>query len=135
MGSCGCGDYHADFRLPGPNGIVYTIALHRGCEECGTPHGLVIHRHDTEGQRAWRTDEVPELPFVPYDGGYPIPAEASLAVLHPDDLRDAIREHLESADREDWPVDEPEAWAIEMSGAPLDEAVHRTLMRTEVSDG
>ena len=128
MGSCGCGDYHADYRLPGPDGIVYTIALKRGCEECGTPHGIVIYRHDARSQREWRTDDVPELPIVPYTDGE-VNGEARLAVLDPADLHNAILAYLDERDEEDWPANDAQSWAIEMSGEPLTEAVHRTLMR------
>lgn len=131
MGSCGCGDYSPSWRLPGPGGIVYTIEMKRGCPDCGTPHGIVIYQHDAATARSWRDEDRPLLPIVPYDGDDASGA-CALAVLDPGDLETVIREHLAGLeDPLDWPSDDPDSWAREMSGEPLNEAVHRTLCRTE----
>ena len=42
MGQCGCGDYNASMRFPGPPGITYAIQFYAGCGDCDTPAGIII---------------------------------------------------------------------------------------------
>lgn len=63
MGACGCGDYAADFKLPGPDGIVYAIEVRTPCDYCSTPAGVVLHRFTATGAKEWGADKLPEFVF------------------------------------------------------------------------
>jgi len=60
MGTCGCGDYGASLRLPGPDGVVYAIAFYRGCNYCDAPPGVIVHRHSTKDAALWGVNSLPE---------------------------------------------------------------------------
>lgn len=64
MCECGCGDYEGDFRLDGPDGIIYAIELKHPCRNCDAPGGIVIHRFSAELAREWGADQLPRFPFM-----------------------------------------------------------------------
>lgn len=79
MGQCGCGDFAAQHKIPGPDGTVYSVQVYDSCSECQTPAGVILTKHDAESREMWDVDHLPDLREDGY-GGYTIP------VLHPKDL-------------------------------------------------
>jgi len=103
MGSCGCGDYMADFRLPGPDGTTYTISLYRGCEYCSAPPGVVITRHDADEAETWGDEQLPALDWYEFDRAG-VNAEAGIPCVDMDALKQAIADGLkfeDECDKED----------------------------------
>ena len=78
MGACGCGDYSADYQFPGPDGIVYALAIFAGCEDCGLGPGVIIHRHGERSRRDWDVDHLPQAPFHEVESDY---AELAVPLL------------------------------------------------------
>lgn len=44
MCECGCGEFQRGWSFEGPEGIIYVIEFYRGCKDCGTSVGVVIHK-------------------------------------------------------------------------------------------
>jgi hypothetical protein len=61
MCQCGCGDFAADYQLPGPDGVVYTLRMFRGCDNCRIPAGVVVGRFTAEEAPRWHADRLPAL--------------------------------------------------------------------------
>lgn len=62
MGQCGCGDFNATHRLPGPAGFVYAFQVHAGCNNgCNVPAGVVVYRFSEEEAKHWGVHELPEM--------------------------------------------------------------------------
>lgn len=80
MGQCGCGDFYPDFKLPGPDGILYAIQLYRGCHECHTPVGVIVSRLKGDEIETWDAQELPDLEFNEISESY---HEALLPVVEP----------------------------------------------------
>jgi hypothetical protein len=92
MGQCGCGDYRAAFKLPGPDGIWYAFQRHRGCRDCGVVAGVIVYRHDAEGARTWDVERLPNLPVYSYDEEGGVEGECAIPVLDATQLQDRIAE-------------------------------------------
>lgn len=86
MGACGCGDYAAFARFPGPDGITYAVEIYPSCPDCRTPIGVTIYRHDESDPHWWR--DLPEIEFHPMFGSF------SFQVVTPERLRKVVAEHL-----------------------------------------
>ena len=82
MGRCGCGDFDADFKLQGPDEVVYGIAVYRGCSSCGNPAGIMFHKMDKADQELWDMDNVPELKILPHG--------RLLCVLDPEEVKEGL---------------------------------------------
>lgn len=63
MGSCGCSEQGADFKFPGPKGIVYTLTVSLPCEYCQTPLGFFITKNFPKDVEMYDIESVPELTF------------------------------------------------------------------------
>lgn len=126
MCECGCGDFNASWRLPGPKGTTYSIQVYPGCDFCDTPAGILIGKHSKEDAAAWGVPDLPEPTFPKlndkdYDG-----AQFAIPVFHPQELVRAMSKRLEPAllrsvdddDAEDEIPDEDEL--REMIGANQD---------------
>lgn len=63
MGSCGCSDYGGGLKFPGPPGFVYVLEVYPGCNDCGTPAGVVIHKFSESGEDSFwhRNDEAAQF--------------------------------------------------------------------------
>jgi hypothetical protein len=90
MGSCGCGDFCADYRLPGPDGSVYSIRTYLACNNgCDTPHSVIVYRFSTlDSAKEWGVDSLPELPFGTFNGKPYEGNDAWLPVIHPRILKE-----------------------------------------------
>jgi len=75
MGSCGCGDFVGDWRIPGPGKDVYVLEVYPGCQDCGTAAGVTLYQFTPAEARTWGVEEIPGLPL---DAG-----GLALAVLDP----------------------------------------------------
>lgn len=62
-GQCGCSDFNAQHKFAGPDGYTYALEVTQGCDGCGTPAGVIIHRFDRKTADQWDVGELPELPF------------------------------------------------------------------------
>ena len=69
MGQCGCGDYSADYQLPGPDGIIYAFDYYWGCDYCDVPPGWCVYRFTEEEASHWDVQDLPHLPIIPYFKG------------------------------------------------------------------
>jgi hypothetical protein len=67
MGACGCSDYNGGLKFPGPDGVVYTIAVYPGCRDCDAPAGVILHRFVEERDIDWHEHD-PPVPFRNYKG-------------------------------------------------------------------
>lgn len=65
MGQCGCGDFHPQFTLPGPDGSVYALELFTGCHDCRAPPGVVVARLSGEQLDVWEVEHIKELELRP----------------------------------------------------------------------
>lgn len=72
MGACGCGDFRGDLRFPGPGGDVYVIDLYHGCDYCGTPAGIVLHRFTPDEAVRWGVDQAETLDVTQDGVGVPV---------------------------------------------------------------
>ena len=103
MGQCGCGDFYPHFQLPGPDGSVYTISLHQGCNDCETPAGVIITRLKGEALVDWDVKYLPQLHLRGY-GFEPSPDEdlvdAHLAIVKPEVLRKHLNTKIPTNERD-----------------------------------
>lgn len=94
MGQCGCCDFHPEFKLEGPPGVVYTIQLDPGCPDCQEHRiGLIIHRLEGETITAWDAQHTPDFEMKEVDDGGKF-AEARYLVLNPEHLERRLIEEL-----------------------------------------
>ena len=57
MCECGCGEFHADFKMPGPNGTVYLLQVYPSCDNgCDMPAGVRIMKIKPEREWAGLSD-------------------------------------------------------------------------------
>jgi hypothetical protein len=82
MGECGCGDYNADLRFKGPDGITYVLQVYQSCSECCTPAGVLIYAFNDEQYKLWNCGELPEIEFD--EGG------TGIAVVDPEALKELM---------------------------------------------
>lgn len=69
MGQCGCGDFFATHKLPGPNGTLYAFDVYPGCTSCHNPVGMVVYRFfDPKEAARWDVSRLPDLPFQKLHG-------------------------------------------------------------------
>ena len=64
---------------------MYSIQLYDSCNECQTPAGVIITKHDEESREMWDVDHLPEMPDDGYGGHY-------IPVLDPAVLVAKVRE-------------------------------------------
>ena len=105
MGECGCGNFSAQYQLPGPDGTVYAIQKYEACDYCDTPHGVVVHRFSPEGAKTWGADELPLLPFHQMHGRDFDGQTAAIPVVHPGALWKELARHS-TGDEDERVVDE-----------------------------
>jgi hypothetical protein len=87
MGECGCGNFDATFRLPGPDKLTYVIQIYPSCNDCSTPVGLIVHRMTSEDLQLWDAEHLPELFFdKQWDDSAAIP------IIHPEKLLGVLQE-------------------------------------------
>jgi hypothetical protein len=82
MGSCGCGDYAGEFKLPGPDGSVYVIQRYAGCNYCMSPAGVIVYKMLLLDGDPWETSKLPDLPFGHDAGGEPGDEEILIPIAH-----------------------------------------------------
>lgn len=86
MGQCGCGDFCATHKLPGPDGTAYAFDVYPGCQSCGTGVSVVVSRFSAAEAKRWGVPDLPDLPFhtsrgEDYDGQH-----ALIPIYHPENL-------------------------------------------------
>lgn len=99
MGECGCGNFSAKWKLPGPNGVLYAIEVYPGCSYCDNPAGVVVYRVRTDDD-AFDVAGLPELPIQVYQReplfadmpSDPISGEAFIPIVHTGSVLDVIAE-------------------------------------------
>ena len=64
MGQCGCGDFHPQFKLPGPEGSFYALQLYTGCLDCRTPAGIIVAKLKGDEVDEWDVKHIPDLTWT-----------------------------------------------------------------------
>ncbi len=90
MCECGCASAPPDFQFKGPDGLLYTLQIHRPCRHCETPLGVIIARHNPEEVEEWGLDQLPELPWGEYE-------EAAFPLVYPKKLLKELDKKLENS--------------------------------------
>lgn len=83
MGQCGCGDFGAQHKLPGPDGTFYALQFYYGCKSCDTGCAVIVHRFTAEEAAQWGVPDLPEPPWREYGEA----AEHWIQVLDPAKLK------------------------------------------------
>jgi len=112
MGMCGCSE-GADFKLPGPDGVVYSVLIYQPCSYCETPGGIIIHRNAGEDLLLYDIESLPE-PDWKGDNVF-------ISVFDPMVLKKRLKEYATGWDDEDL---DAEGFPDIMDDAVV-EAVHR----------
>jgi hypothetical protein len=86
MGQCGCGDFNASLKLPGPAGTLYAIQLYYPCAQCETGAAVIIHRLTEAEATQWGVPDLPEPRWAEYGEA----AEHWIQVLDPDRLKERM---------------------------------------------
>lgn len=126
MGTCGCSDTDLMFRFPGPEGVTYGVQIYPSCDYCSTPAGVDIHRFADDSEEAVWVENVPDAPWLPYDGEEPTNAIMSIPVVDPEKLAEAMTAHYEESAAYDGDETSREIAEEDMRYA-LPDAVHKTL--------
>jgi len=63
MCECGCGDFHPLFKFKGEKNIVYCLELYMPCDNCNTPVGIIISKHNKQNQEMFDIKNVPNMIF------------------------------------------------------------------------
>ncbi len=101
MGECGCGDFAAEWKLPGPNGVLYAIEVYPGCSYCDNPAGVVVYRVRTDDD-AFNVAGLPDLPIGVYQreplfegqASDPVSGEAFIPITHTGAVLELIAERF-----------------------------------------
>jgi len=88
MGSCGCGDWGADYRLPIKQaGAAWALQIHDGCEYCDVGPRLIFQRHKKGSGFYDAAAQLPQLDWGFEGDGY---AELVVPIIDGESLWRAI---------------------------------------------
>lgn len=94
MCECGCSSSYHTFSLPGPKGITYVLEFGDGCEDCGTPAGVIVSASKTKDLSAMYGGEIPSvLPMRDYSGR----REAAIGIADPGKFHEFVVSEISRA--------------------------------------
>ena len=85
MGYCGCGEGFGDYRMPGPEGTVYTVRVYQPCDYCETPGAVILLRVSGDDLQF-----AEDLPGVEWSKMSETMADAWFSLFHPAAVKKAI---------------------------------------------